>query len=305
MYLSAITLGYAVPAGNFDASVHSAFHSAMNLRLSDGGGLLTLVRADEPDLPQGIRVNTPEGFTFENFQIGEPAICRQGKLSFETSGLAVYLSGARRWECDLSRLEIYTGNPAVSAAWGLVWETLNQRQKRLQAEIIADDLLGVDKTISSGIVSKAGQAMRGLVNATRHFDLAGTAAVEALIGLGPGLTPSGDDLLAGYMTGLWCTVRKKNDRAQFIRELGQRIIELSVRTNDISRTYLFHAVHGQVSSRITALAEAISHAEEPDRILETAEQAMQTGSTSGMDSVTGLLLGISAWDAPENVPGLL
>ena len=88
-------------------------------------------------------------------------------------------------------------------------------------------------------------------------------------------------------------------------ELGQRIIELSVRTNDISRTYLFHAVHGQVSSRITALAEAISRAEEPHRLLEIAEQAMQTGHTSGMDTVTGLLLGIAAWNAPKNVSGLL
>jgi hypothetical protein len=271
----------------------------MNLRLLNGENLLTLVRSDEPNLPQGIRLDTPEGFTFENFQTGEPANCRDGILYFESSHLSVQLNNARRWECDLSRLEIDTGNPAVSATWSLVWETLNQRQKRFDAEIIAENLLGSDKIISSGISSKAGQAMRGLVNATRHFDLAGTTAVEALIGLGTGLTPSGDDLLAGYITGLWCTVRKKNDRAQFISELGKRIIELSVRTNDISRTYLFHAAHGQVSSRIAVLAEAISRAEEPDRLLETAEQAMQTGSTSGMDTVTGLLVGISAWDTPE------
>ena len=140
--------------------------------------------------------------------------------------------------------------------------------------------------------------MRQLVNSTRHFELADAAAVEALIGLGAGLTPSGDDLLAGYMAGLWCTVRKQKDRTHFISELGNRIIELSVRTNDISRTYLFHAVHGQVSSHIAALAEAISRPGEPYRLLEAAEQAMQNGSTSGMDTVTGLLLGISAWDAP-------
>ncbi len=141
--------------------------------------------------------------------------------------------------------------------------------------------------------------MRELVNATRQLDLAGIDAVEALIGLGSGLTPSGDDLLAGYMAGLWCTIRHQGDRSQFIIELGKRIIDLSGRTNDISRTYLFHAVHGQVSSRITALAEAISRAEEPGHLLETAEQAMQNGHTSGMDTVTGLLLGISAWDAPD------
>ena len=298
MYLPAITLGYAVPAGNFDASVHSAFHSAINLRLLNEENLLTLVRLDEPDLPQGICLRTPEDFTFVNFQIGDRAICRQGILSFENSELVVQLSNARRWECDLSRLEIDTGIPAISAAWSLVWEALNERQKRLHAEIIADDLLAEDKLISSGISSKAGQAMRGLVNSTGHFDLAGAAAVEALIGLGSGLTPSGDDLLAGYMTGLWCTARRQKDRTNFLNELGKRIIELSMRTNDISRTYLFHAVHGQVSSRIAALADAIRRPEEPGRLLETAEQAIQNGGTSGMDTVTGLLLGIYAWNAP-------
>jgi|WetSurMetagenome_2_1015567.scaffolds.fasta_scaffold126038_3 hypothetical protein len=300
MYIPAITLGYAVPAVDFEASVHSVFHSAMNLRLLDGNGLLTLVVSSEPDLPQGIRLDTPEGFSFENVQIGESAICREGILYFEDSHLSVHLSNARRWKCDLSKLEIDTGNPVISAAWSLVWEALNKRQKRLHAEIIADDLLPTDTTIQSGVSFRAGKAMCELVTATRQYNLSGTTAVEALIGLGAGLTPSGDDLLAGYMAGLWCTVRKKNDRAQFITQLGKGVIDLSWRTNDISRTYLFHAVHGQVSSRIAALAEAISRAGESNPILETAEQAMQSGSTSGMDTVTGLLLGISAWDATDS-----
>jgi hypothetical protein len=304
MYLPAITLGYAVPAGDFEASVHSIFHSAMNLRLSDRGDLLTLVRSSEPELPQGIRLDAPEGFSFENFQTGEPAYCKDGILSFETSGLAVQLSHARRWEYYLSRLEIDTSIPTVSANWSLVWKALNKRQKRFHAEIIADELFGSDKIIQSKVSSKAGRGVQELLMATRRLELTSTSAIESLIGLGPGLTPSGDDLLAGYMAGLWCTIRRKNDREQFVSELGKRVIELSARTNDISRTYLFHAVHGRVSSRVTALPEAISRAEEADRLLEIAEQAMQNGHTSGMDTVTGLLLGISAWDAPENVPGL-
>jgi hypothetical protein len=101
MYLSAITLGYAVPAGNFDAVVHSAFHSAMNLRLLNEENLLTLVRLDEPDLPQGIRLNSLEGFTFKNFQIGEPAYCRDGILNFESSYLSVQPVCVRRLELGL------------------------------------------------------------------------------------------------------------------------------------------------------------------------------------------------------------
>ena len=73
-------------------------------------------------------------------------------------------------------------------------------------------------------------------------------------------------------------------------------------TNDISRTYLHHAVRGQVSSRLANLAEAISYGEDSERLLDIAETVMSVGHTSGMDTVTGLLVGLTAW---ENKPRFL
>src|SRR5512142_935321 len=100
MYLPAISIGYAVPKGSFTASVHSVFRSAINLRLNGESHLLTLAISAEADLPQGIRLDTPKGFSFENFQVGESAICSEGILHFEKSSLTVQLNGARRWKCD-------------------------------------------------------------------------------------------------------------------------------------------------------------------------------------------------------------
>ena len=80
MYLTAISIGYAVPDGNFDASVHSVFQSAINLRLNKANRLLTLLASSETDLPQGIRLDAPRCFSFERFQTGEPAICKDGIL---------------------------------------------------------------------------------------------------------------------------------------------------------------------------------------------------------------------------------
>jgi hypothetical protein len=295
MYLAAISIGYAVPGGDFDASVHSAFQSAINLRPSGGGELLTLVISSEADLPQGIRLDTPEDFSFEGFQTGEPVACRDGMLHFEASSLTVQLRGARRWKCDLSGLEADLTNPATSAAWSFVWDALNRRQRLLNADIIADDLLRSDELAQTSVAHKAGEAMRGLLHAARQYDVTDTSAVNALIGLGPGLTPSGDDLLAGYLAGLWCTVRDRSERAQFILSLGKTILGLSRQTNDISRTYLYHAAQGQVSSLLANLAEAISQGESPDRLLDLAEAAMSVGHASGMEAVTGLLMGLAAW----------
>jgi hypothetical protein len=44
------------------------------------------------------------------------------------------------------------------------------------------------------------------------------------------------------------------------------------------------------------LAEAIGRGEEPGTLLEIAEAAMEIGHTSGMETVTGMLVGLAAWE---------
>jgi hypothetical protein len=296
MYFRAISMGYAVPNEDFDASVHSVFQSALNLRVNGENELLTLIVSAEGDLPQGIRVEAPANFSFENIEVGEPAVCRDGILHFENISLTVQLSGARRWKCDLPALEFDITNPRLSTAWSLVWEALNKRQRLKSSEIVAEDLFRSSESPGTGISRRVGEAMRQLIHDTQRYELSDDSSITSLIGLGPGLTPSGDDLLVGYMAGLWCTRRDKSERARFISSLGETISSLSQNTNDISRTYLYHAVRGQVSSRLANLAEAISHGEDHKHLFGLAEAAMKIGHTSGMETVTGLLVGLAAWE---------
>ena len=261
MHLNAISIGYAIPRTDFDATVHSVFHSAINLHLNDAKSLLTLVTSKEADLPQGIRVDTPDDFSFEIFRAGESVTCRDGILRFASSALTIDLRGAESFSCDLSAFS----HPSATA-WRLVWQALNERQIQLNAEIIAQDLFRSDETIRTGVPRKAGEAMRGLFAATRQFNLAATSSVNALIGLGAGLTPSGDDLLVGYLAGLWCTVRDRSERLQFVSDLGKEIVRLSQHTTDISQTYLYHASRGQVSSWLADLAEEICRGGNSDRL---------------------------------------
>jgi hypothetical protein len=298
MVLETISIGYAVPHTDFDATVHSVFRSAINLRPSSGGELLTLVAFSEADLPQGIRVDTPSDFSFEIFNTGEQATCRENILRLNS--LIVDLRDAQRWKCDLPALQADLGNPTVTAAWKFVWQALNQRQIQSNAEIIAENLFHSDESMR-GIQRIAGDAIRGLVNATQCHDLIlATSSVHALIGLGTGLTPGGDDLLVGYLAGLWCAVHDSSERRQFVSELGNAIIHHSQQTNDISRVYLYHASQGQVSSLLAKLADAICMGKNAGHLIDTAETAMRVGHTSGMDAVTGLLVGLTAWVDSDN-----
>jgi hypothetical protein len=302
MYLSALTIGYAVPRRGFEAVAHSVFQSAANLRSAKGGKLLTLVGSDEADLPQGIRIDTPANFSFAGLQTGEPVTCRNGILRIDSISLTVDLTRARIWKCDLPALKVDLAHPATEFAWQAVWQALNQRQRNAEADIIAENVGRVDNPTYTGVSQKIARAMQELLQSTQQFDLAAASSIRELIGLGSGLTPAGDDLLAGYLAGLWCTTLGKSEREEFVSGLGRKIVRLSGRTNDISRTYLYHAAHGQVSSCLAALAEAISQGKSGERLLTIAEKAMRVGHTSGMDAVTGLLLGLAVWQKDYRTP---
>ena len=287
MRLEAICLGYAVPRGGFEAEVHSAFTSAANLRLARGSRLLTLVAVEQADLPQGIRLNTPQGFSFEGLCSGERFTCRGGLLRCERASLIIDLRPAGRWKCDLPALAANMNDPVTSAAWQSVERMLDERRARARIGLPAAQVAAA---------RRMDECVSDLVSATRRYDLAAVGAVAELIGLGSGLTPAGDDFLVGYLAGLWCAVRGRGERIKFLSGLGKAIVRLSLRTNDISRTYLTHAARGQVSSRLENLARAVCLGERSNRLLEAANAALDVGHTSGMEAVTGLLLGLSAWD---------
>jgi hypothetical protein len=301
MRLTAISTGYAVPYIDFDATIHSVFRTAINLRPVDNDLLLTLVISSEADLPQGIRLDTPDDFSFEHLTAGKDVFCRDNTLIFYNSTLVVEFSHGRRWQCNLPALGIDLTNQAVLEAWKCVWQSLSERQLRLGAEIIAQSLLDKAGSTQSAISRRAGEAIRLLIEATRNFRLDDLSALTQLIGLGTGLTPCGDDFLIGYLAGLWCTVRGYVERTQFVSSLGQEVVRLSGRTNDISRTYLHHSARGQISSHLDTLARAICKPENPGQLLLAAESAMQSGHTSGMDAVTGLLFGLATWEGETNL----
>lgn len=164
------------------------------------------------------------------------------------------------------------------------------------SRMIIENLIFSDDIVRLDMLQKVETAIRDLIDATRLYNLTVTHVLERLIGLGVGLTPSCDDLLVGYLVGLWCTAQGRSERVQFILGLGEEVLRLSSQTNDISRTYLYHATRGQVSSLLAVLAGSISQGDDSDHLIELAEAAMWVGHVSGIAAVFGVLFGLAAWD---------
>lgn len=114
------------------------------------------------------------------------------------------------------------------------------------------------------------------------------AEMAGLIGLGPGLTPSGDDVLLGALVALEALgLSAARDR------LWRQCVPHLDRTNDISRAHLAAAARGYGAA---VLHKAI-HATMTGRTvgLEQALSAVSAiGETSGRDGFTGALLVLQA-----------
>ena len=292
MQIHAASIGEAIPRDNFDAVIQSAFDTAVNLRLANADRLSTLLVSDHYELPQGIRI-TQKPASLQSLTVGLLASCRAGVLRFESSPLTINLRGARVWKCHVSELHVNMQSSSAERSWTAVWQMLNERQKLNKTELVADDLFQLNagsllsQTISCPVLQ--------LISSTEQFDLPDSIhAAEKMIGLGPGVTPAGDDFLIGFLAGLWSTAGKDQRQLSFVLSFGDRLMKIAKRTNLISRTYLYHAVQGQFSSSLSNLAEAIALGSE--NIRGTSEAAMRVGHSSGMDSVTGLLIGLCIWN---------
>ena len=123
-------------------------------------------------------------------------------------------------------------------------------------------------------------AVRRASQTLNDHDLAGTAG--HLAGLGPGLTPSGDDVLAGIL--LVAALTKRFSPAEL------RAAADTTRTHDISRSFLQWAANGHSIEPVHDLLAAVA-AGQPT---QGAEQAVASvGATSGHDLLLGLRLALS------------
>jgi hypothetical protein len=298
MIVQALSAGEGFPRDFFDGQVHSVFDSAANLSLADAG-LVTLLAARSGNLPRGARLDTPPGYSFEDhLEPGLAATCREGILSFSGSTFAVDLRPARVWQSDLKTLAIDLSLTQAMAGWRIALAGLRQHPGTRTG--IAGAVFDLDAAgAPSPLVRAARGPIHALADAALRFDVAGSAvAAGKLIGLGPGLTPSGDDFLVGFMSGLWACAADNLYRIAFTDGLGLEISRFAGRTTDISRAFLLDAARGEASEPLTALATAIRDGVEVD-VREAAQVALGVGSASGVDGVAGLLAGLSMWQTMD------
>jgi hypothetical protein len=128
-------------------------------------------------------------------------------------------------------------------------------------------------------------------------------AAGRLIGLGPGLTPAGDDVLCGVLSA---AVSSRGDGYSGYDTVHAQISDAAVRLVDrttlLSSALLRAAGCGYGLPELAWLLRALADGE-PDRTAQCLDSLGAIGHTSGGAMALGALISLQAWAAGRKVGG--
>lgn len=108
-------------------------------------------------------------------------------------------------------------------------------------------------------------------------------ALQFLIGRGPGLTPSGDDMIVGHLAARF--INKNRDQVME-SYLGTKLMTVNDLTTDVSLHYLLCSLDQRFNRSIIALISALIN-DEPSNVQNNIQEILNTGHTSGADFLAG------------------
>jgi len=116
-------------------------------------------------------------------------------------------------------------------------------------------------------------------------DVAAREAASLIVGLGPGLTPAGDDVLLGFMARWWMQHSVTRNPSSIIHDL-KPVWEEKGKTTRISRAWLNHAAAGRFAEPWHELYAAMTMGDE-NAICRAIARIAKTGATSGRLALLG------------------
>ena len=276
--------------------IHSIFPGALNIAVDET--LFTLLSDEKPRMPNSARL--PRCIMeqlYSTLSSGAQVRVGDGKLLIPILDLSIHLPDREAWEPVPMVAAHSWHSAAVTARVHLLARHLAQRGQQDGLASLVRPLLLREATRETPLGRIALPLLRLLVLASREQDMAkAERAARALAGLGPGLTPSGDDTLGGFIGVLALAGSQPRIDVMVNKRLAEVIADAArPRTTLLSATLLAHAARGETAEQVGELLMALTLPVEADaEVLQAAKRVLAYGATSGGDTLLGLLLGLQA-----------
>ncbi|MPQ99109.1 DUF2877 domain-containing protein [Modestobacter sp. I12A-02628] len=240
----------------------------LEVRTDRGPDVVGVLTSDAARLPLACVLSRPSnGRALVSVPSGSPAQVGAGRIVVGD----LVVSAAAWWD---PRPRLPSARPAL----------LPEGVRELRGALYGDPVMPSSFALA-GLPAGPSGPLAALRGAVRRADLdAALRTAIRLVGLGPGLTPAGDDVLAGIVAGLVLLGHPDAER------FGAGVHALATgRTTELSRSLLRHASAGRVSGEFAAVVRALVG----DGALAPALRTLlATGSTSGRALALGLATAI-------------
>ena len=266
--LELLSIGDLVPDGTY--RVHSRFRRAVNF--TDGWRLVTILGSGMDAGPMNVVVKGLDPARAEALQIERGAVTLDGvRLPFDDR--LVYLSGIRLDHRDRRRVV------GGTAHLGALLVQLSP-EKSLAFLLDYERLWNLDEGFERNLGRHMGHCVKDILYWNRM------RGVERLKGCGIGLTPAGDDFIAGFLLGLnvlgllgvsdWSETRRG-------------VLQAALSGNTLTDTSLYLAHEGRVFESMKLLIAALAKGSAAD-IRSSTDRQLAIGATSGADLAVGFYL---------------
>lgn len=271
------TLSSSAHAGMLgDLVVHSVHDRVVNIRCGDE--LIALADDRLDDAPFTVRIPAAQ-LRLLQARIGDRAEITEDGLIVHTAEIAVriVLHPADRWVPAVSR-----ATPSAAA--------LHDARAALAAIMPSVPATGFGLASAPALAAGV-ERMRIAASELLHGGPAEGAVIEAahrLIGLGEGLTPSGDDILTGLA---FVAAHPGFGLTPLIAPLSDAVRAGAEATTLLSTITVRAALAGRARRRLHDLVAAVIVGSS-ERVLTTAVATAAIGHTSGHDILTGIRLAL-------------
>ena len=262
-------------------TVHSAYEHAVNIEV--GGRLFCLQPAGSSMSPISLITNLSEA-AFDDLKVAAGDFVRITKQEITIFHKGIPISFGRSEEC-IRELKLEGEERG--------YEENRRLKSYLEAWLKTDVSAGICAAVFGEAEDLLSREFRrilthaeGEMKKKNQRQAAGWDG--ALLGLGIGLTPSGDDFLCGllaarFMAGENCSELKNSITKQIRRSL--------LRTNKISGEFLRCAAEGQFGEAVHLLFS--------ENICAGIEIMKKTGHSSGIDTLCGIVHGLEIQEIAE------
>lgn len=266
--------------GVMTGEVHSVFQRVINIR-DDRGRMYSFLGASLDHGPDAIILDIEEldslGISAGDRVSGSIEGLRMGKHRIEVWEAKPYTLNLPEYRTDAATLRLRMAY--AKTRLGSIASDRSTPFLAMMESMLEERRLHLKEALRSGDVKESARLGR------------------KLLGLGQGLTPSGDDILLG----LFCVILMGDSPLEGLKDFPQALlVDAESLTNDLSLWGLIRASKGQVREKVSDFVRDLAEGKE---ITDSLESILDIGHSSGKDITTGILTGFELIADKEEING--